>query len=1169
MQPSFPLKVFRREKIPQKKRLHEQFRSSTIPDNEDWKEAAGRVLPSSLTDWRAANMLRGDHSYLQKFIYSNFINEAKETFAQLPLPVKDFELSGVCESILDWLNELSFLQNWDPPTTEDKNDVWLHWSDDAFRTINEGENTWVRRDPGSHPCKLGDTTRVIRNEFVLNANHECNFTISAGPRFGPKRKQASFRVTDHEGRAKHGRDAWGVLGPRLQICEAPAETIQQLGHFFLKGFNDHPGWFTWWDQLEDRARESYLKRPKYFGLPPDLDEGVASALDWEWRQAPPGTRFESESFSHPAAIKSPVNFLYGKGNQLQWSDFENSRRISDDGRKRAIRYVLEPIPIRPKLTKLFGFLRWEQGQLAAVQKAMAKRDDVTTVAVPHSLTREQRRQYRGPLRDHQNQVHAKFVNMDFDLRSRSQLRRDFLEKGDMTFRRLEEREAMQSETPQQPSRTQSSRPVGRDDWGTAWVDRVTEDDLERERAETRRQASIHRPELQTPSDQRWPVPETTERLPNPSLTPTPRSRPSPSPMPSARTKRDMTPSMAPVKELEEQPSMPTQPSQPSVASPPKEDIIPKDIRMLPAEEVFGKDEAARRDQAQKGDLPHSERKAPRRRKDELAEEQMEADDAVNNARRVEEGLTSLDPKDAPTPLPPKPTRPAPERWSTQADLDAMFAGIVVNPVPESDPQQADFTILHRSDLENDLRMKSFGQPFSGSQFGIPAEEVRFLDVRGEHFASAETAWLRAQTYFGGLTASTTTFRFHQWNASLRRKLIRTLRLAILAYTLESGRSSMRKRSMLEYMDMRPQGASRAAVVSTPQPPQPSAVTEPPPADPLPSRRAPSPHTARTSDEPRGRTLVRRGMVPRSRSVAPVDQKPDTGIVATQAHLGFASAAMGSFGRENGFKLGWLDGLPLSQTQRIQAACVTAPAHRTIQFFLCFGCARYCAYCDNKPGCHCHPKCQYPRCEGKQPSNELIWWESRKAFRWPWRMSNSYSARELHVDDSCTTLKAGVEWVGSTGKSPDERNSLFVTADFIREQCSMAWSRRGPFPFVIHVSNASGSKRNVPCLQTDGRVAPGTTEHQTAFCERQNDLRVKWRAARREPQRLWDSAWNVEGGESPHSYGPDHPALLCTLENCTAAEWCSYLWCTGWYQKNGEWKVCWSACRHMADEVVAY
>ena len=185
------------------------------------------------------------------------------------------------------------------------------------------------------------------------------------------------------------------------------------------------------------------------------------------------------------------------------------------------------------------------------------------------------------------------------------------------------------------------------------------------------------------------------------------------------------------------------------------------------------------------------------------------------------------------------------------------------------------------------------------------------------------------------------------------------------------------------------------------------------------------------------------------------------------------------------------------------------------------------------------------------------------------MTNGYSARELHEDDG-RTLKPGVVWVGASGSShPDERQSLFVTADFIREQCSQPFGNRGPYPFVIHVSNASGRSRNVPCLQTDNRVAPGTMNHRLAFCEMQNDLRIKWDMARREPQRLWDPAWNVEGGESPHSYGRDHPALLCKRANCTAAEWCSYLWCTGWVYRNGKWEVCWSACRHMAEEVVAY
>ena len=567
-----------------------------------------------------------------------------------------------------------------------------------------------------------------------------------------------------------------------------------------------------------------------------------------------------------------------------------------------------------------------------------------------------------------------------------------------------------------------------------------------------------------------------------------------------------------------------------------------------------------------------QRVAPGRKKNAAAEEQMEADDDENNARRVSEGLKSLDPKAPPVTLPPQPNRPAPGRWETQADLDAQFAAILVRPPSESDPKQVDITVLKRSDLENRVTLKSFWQPFSGFAGMVPDVEC-FQEVRGEHFASSEMALLKAQELFGGLHSGVAAFRFHLWNMRLRKKLVRTLRLVMLDITLETGRSAERKRSMIECAHMRPKGATRYDC-DTAQPTQPSkdnARADRPAAEPTASRRAPSPSQPRDPNEPRGRTLVRKGLVPRSRSVAPTEMKPDTGIVSTQTHVGFASAAMGSFGRENGYKLGWLDGLPLSQTQRMQAACVNVRPNKRIQFFVCFGCARYCYSCDNKPGMHCHKDCRKPRCDTKQPSNELVWWESRQQFRWPWRMSNTYSARELHVDDSCSALKEGVVWVGPNGKTnnPEERQSFFLTADFIREQCSMPWQDRGPYPFVVHVSNASGTKRNVPCLQTDGRVMPGTNNHYVAFCEQQNDLRFKWAAARKTPQRLWDTAWNVEGGESPHSYGPDHPALLCKLRSCTAAEWCSYLWCTGWFFRKGQWEVCWSACRHMADEIVAY
>jgi hypothetical protein len=98
--------------------------------------------------------MRSEPAYRKKFIYANSTNEA-ETFAQCPLPCSSGDLSGICESIADWLHEISFLKGWEPIQLSQKEDVWLKWGDDDFRTINEGENAWVRREPGSHPCLVG------------------------------------------------------------------------------------------------------------------------------------------------------------------------------------------------------------------------------------------------------------------------------------------------------------------------------------------------------------------------------------------------------------------------------------------------------------------------------------------------------------------------------------------------------------------------------------------------------------------------------------------------------------------------------------------------------------------------------------------------------------------------------------------------------------------------------------------------------------------------------------------------------------------------------------------------------------------------------------------------------------------------------------------------------
>ena len=166
-------------------------------------------------------MSRSEPAYRKKFIYANLSPLSKETdvtFAQCPLPCSSGDLSGICESIADWLHEMSFLKKWETIQLSQKEDVWLKWGDDDFRTINEGENAWVRRDPGRHPCKVDGQVREVRNEFVLDANHDCNFKIEAGPRFGKDQKRASIRVTAYEG--KKARDPWGVLGPRVVITEA-------------------------------------------------------------------------------------------------------------------------------------------------------------------------------------------------------------------------------------------------------------------------------------------------------------------------------------------------------------------------------------------------------------------------------------------------------------------------------------------------------------------------------------------------------------------------------------------------------------------------------------------------------------------------------------------------------------------------------------------------------------------------------------------------------------------------------------------------------------------------------------------------------------------------------------------------------------------------------------
>ena len=78
----------------------------------------------------------------------------------------------------DWLAEFSFVEMWPQPTDEIKKDVWLDGSNWDFGVPREDEGgAWVARPPSTRPMNDNGKMVHVRDEFVLLANHDCNFVI--------------------------------------------------------------------------------------------------------------------------------------------------------------------------------------------------------------------------------------------------------------------------------------------------------------------------------------------------------------------------------------------------------------------------------------------------------------------------------------------------------------------------------------------------------------------------------------------------------------------------------------------------------------------------------------------------------------------------------------------------------------------------------------------------------------------------------------------------------------------------------------------------------------------------------------------------------------------------------------------------------------------------------
>ena len=83
------------------------------------------------------------------------------------------------------------------------------------------------------------------------------------------------------------RDVWGILGPRLIIRGTRYQIVE-----FTKLFCDKDlGFSGWWSRLPHQTRRAFLSRPKWYGLPPELDPQFRDLIHTAEETVRPGDEF--------------------------------------------------------------------------------------------------------------------------------------------------------------------------------------------------------------------------------------------------------------------------------------------------------------------------------------------------------------------------------------------------------------------------------------------------------------------------------------------------------------------------------------------------------------------------------------------------------------------------------------------------------------------------------------------------------------------------------------------------------------------------------------------------------------------------------------------------------------------------------------------------------------
>ena len=319
------------------RKRYQQYALTAIPLDEGWKPKVEATLrKESVKPWQVACKNRGVLE-LKNFLYQQAHEESPQN-AVLPLAVEPDQLSGFGEAVFEWMSVVTFIKgaedpdkdlHWPLPVYVPKEDIWASTAEieSMFRTFSSDPAAMEKARKGNAAAMDakfmmppwspatgavvgpdGTFTYEACTDLVIKPNHDVNYKIKGGPIlaatdwcFHPD-KMMGFTGDIRKKRIKRGRepveimltamcdgarDVWGILGPRLIIRGTRCQVVE-----FSKFFCDEDlGFPRWWGRLPSQTRQAFLSRPKWYGLPSELDPHFRDLIHAAEETVKPGDEF--------------------------------------------------------------------------------------------------------------------------------------------------------------------------------------------------------------------------------------------------------------------------------------------------------------------------------------------------------------------------------------------------------------------------------------------------------------------------------------------------------------------------------------------------------------------------------------------------------------------------------------------------------------------------------------------------------------------------------------------------------------------------------------------------------------------------------------------------------------------------------------------------------------